>query len=115
MCLLFAFHKHGTRRAACVTVRLRSMGSRCELFATVVSCFVLAKFVCGATCVILLGVFRSLVGQFFFGCLHLQWLFTMACGCGLCSASFPGGHQVDGLPPASSYEFGIGFEMCFAT
>ena len=68
------------------------------------SCVVVcvSKFVCGATCVILLGVFRSLVGQFFFGCLHLQWLFTMACGCGLCSTSFPGGHQVDGLPPASS-------------
>ena len=26
----------------------------------------------------------------------------MACGYGLCSTSFPGGHQVDGLPPASS-------------
>ena len=34
-------------------------------------------------------------------CAH-QWLFTMAFGCGLCSTSFPGGHQVDGLPPASS-------------
>ena len=33
---------------------------------------------------------------------HFQWRFTSAFGCRLCSTSFPGGHQVDGLPPASS-------------
>ena len=31
-----------------------------------------------------------------------QWLVTLVFGCGSCSTSFPGGHQVDGLPPASS-------------
>ena len=45
-----------------------------------------------------------LVGAFHF-CLYSahQWLVTLAFGCGLCSTSFSGGHQVDGLPPASSF------------
>ena len=39
--------------------------------------------------------------------LHCQRIFTMVCGSGLCSTSFPGGHQVDGLPPASSTGAGV--------
>ena len=39
--------------------------------------------------------------QMFCLCSAHQWLVTLAFGCGLCSTSFPGGHQVDGLPPAS--------------
>ena len=30
------------------------------------------------------------------------WFLTSPCVCWLCSTSLPGGHQVDGLPPAPS-------------
>ena len=70
-------------------------GFQFEIPVPVVTFFVLFGRV--VTNVILMAAFQMF-------CLHgaHQCLVTLAFGCGLCSSSFPGGHQVDGLPPASS-------------
>ena len=82
-------------------------GSRPELLATAVKFFfLLASF--GLWCHIcyFVGCFQKFGWQLLvFDSLHCQRIFTMVCGSGLCSTSFPGGHQVDGLPPASSDNF----------
>ena len=41
-----------------------------------------------------------LVGLLFFDLCANPWCVTAPRGCLLCSTSFPGGNQVDGLPPA---------------
>ena len=46
-------------------------------------------------------------GLILLGCFLSASLFVTALrGCWLCSTSLPGGHQVDGLPPAPSNERG---------
>ena len=79
-------------------------GSRRGLLVTVVTFFFVGKFLFvglhALSCCMRSKVWLvSLV----LDSLHLQRLFTMSCGCWLGSTSFSGGHQVDGLPPASSH------------
>ena len=52
------------------------------------------------------GLTHVFGGCFQMFCLYSvhHWLVTLVFGCGLCSTSFPGGHQVDSLPPASNHE-----------
>ena len=76
--------------------------SRRELLATIMF-FLLASFCLWCRICYLVGCVHTFCWSVLvLYSLYRRRLFTMACGCGLCSTSFPGGHQVDSLPPASS-------------
>ena len=68
----------------CYRNSLRNAGSRC-------------KFI-GVVWTWLTNVIGGCFQMFCLYSAH-QWPVTLAFGCGLCSTSFSGGHQVDGLQP----------------
>ena len=113
VCLRF-LNVCAARHAVLLWVRLSFMGLDQNYWLQPWSVFfLLASF--GLWCHIcyFVGCFQKFGWQLLvFDSLHCQRIFTMVCGSGLCSTSFPGGHQVDGLPPASSMANGFfNFEM----